>query len=176
MGMKRMTPRQGIAALERLMASAAPPQLAVFPMDLRDAAAGDPLLAALPLFAELGSAAASPAADLFRATLRGLDSGAQRELLQSQLLRLAGEVLEIAAPRIGAATPLTQLGLDSLIAVQLKNRMQKELGLTVPLINTLRGASVASMTDDLMVELRVEALRSLPIEVAAGDGHEEIEL
>jgi natural product biosynthesis luciferase-like monooxygenase protein len=176
MGMKRMTPRQGIAALERLMASSTSPQLAVFPMDLRDAAAADPALAALPLFAELGSAPVSPAADLFRATLRGLDSAPQRELLQSQLLRLAGEVLEIAPARIGAATPLTQLGLDSLIAVQLKNRLQKELGLTVPLINTLRGASVASMVDDLMVELRLEALRSMPIEVAVGDAHEEIEL
>ena len=75
-----------------------------------------------------------------------------------------------------AITPAS-LGLDSLIAVQVKNRMQKEIGLAIPLVNALRGGSVASLVDDLMVELRVHAVRpmgALP-HVAAG-AQQEIEL
>jgi natural product biosynthesis luciferase-like monooxygenase protein len=175
MGMRRMTPAQGVAALEQVMRRAGRPQIAVFPMDVRRMAAIDPALEHAPLLAEL----ASPAADEPHpvALLGKMEPEERATFLREQLARIAGEVLQIPLSRLDVAVPLTTLGLDSLIAVQLKNRMQKEVGLAIPLVNALRGGSVTSLVDDLMVEVRVHAVRpvgALPA-VAAG-AQQEIEI
>ena len=48
--------------------------------------------------------------------------------------------------------------VPSLVAVHVKNRMQKETGLSIPLVNALRGGSVASLVDDVMVRHQEIAL------------------
>jgi acyl carrier protein len=175
MGMRRMTPAQGLAALEAVMRRNAPPQIAIFPMDLRRAAAVDPALGAARLLAELSGETEPQQPPV--AFLAKMEAKERVSYLREQLARIAGEVLQIPPSRLDIAAPLTSLGLDSLIAVQVKNRMQKEVGLTIPLVNALRGGSVASLVDDLMVELRVQAVRpagAMP-HMAAG-AQQEIEL
>jgi natural product biosynthesis luciferase-like monooxygenase protein len=168
LGMRRMTPAQGVAALEQVMRRAGPAQIAVFPMDLRRMASIDPALEQARLLAELASPAAEES--LSTALLAKMEPEERVAFLREQLARIAGEVLQIVPSRLDVTAPLTSFGLDSLIAVQVKNRMQKEVGLAIPLVHALRGGSVASLVDDLMVELRVHAVRpvgALPA-VAAG--------
>ncbi len=176
MGMKRMTPVEGLAALERLFAPQMPPQMAVFPMDVRMLTALDSGIAHAPLMRELARTetphAEPRAAEASLDAIRAMDAGAQRALLEEQVARIVSSILEIPSARLEIRTPLTQLGLDSLIAVQLKNRLQKDVGLTVPLVNALRGGSVASLVDDLLVDLRLGSMRGV---VEAG-AHQELEL
>ncbi len=178
MGMRRMTPSEGLAVLERLMSGPVSPQVAVFPMDVRQMAMADPALEHAPLLEELTSGGAvESVAELLHQRMLKMDVGEQRVYLVEQVARTVSAVMEIAASRLDVDTPLTQLGLDSLIAVNLKNRLQKEVGLNIPLITVLRGASVSSMVDDLMLDLRVNALRPAeelrPVEVGA---QQEIQL
>jgi acyl carrier protein len=179
MGMRRMTPGEGLAALARLMGRGIPAQMAVFPMDVRTIGALDPALEHAPLLRELvvpeSTQVHGQSAGVLLHAMRQMDAEAQRELLREEVARMVSAVMEIPRVRLDVTVPLTQLGLDSLIAVQLKNLLEKETGLSVPLVNTLRGASVASMVDDLLVDLRLGALRAEVQAVEAG-AQQELEL
>ena len=49
--------------------------------------------------------------------------------------------------------PLTQLGVDSLMAVELKNRVEGDLGLTLPVTALLQGPSLANLGARLVTQL-----------------------
>jgi acyl transferase domain-containing protein/surfactin synthase thioesterase subunit/acyl carrier protein len=65
--------------------------------------------------------------------------------LRPRVIRLAAAVLTLEPGEIEASRPLTSLGLDSLMAVELRTRLE-ELGLEVPVASLLQGASI----DDLL--------------------------
>jgi acyl carrier protein len=182
LGVRRMTPKQALAMLERIMAGAAvPPQIGVFPMDVWKMAQADPVLEQMPLLAELGAnaeqAADEPSADRFQHALRLQDIAAQRDFLLDGLRRIVADIMQTAPAKLNPDTSLTQLGLDSLIAVHLKNRVQKETGFDLPLVSALNGGSLASMTDELMMEWRMQVLRSADeLAQAASELVEEFEL
>ena len=49
------------------------------------------------------------------------------------------------AGRIEPWRPLNTLGLDSLMGVELQNQIEEEVGLFVPIVTFLQGASVAEL-------------------------------
>ena len=51
---------------------------------------------------------------------------------------------------------------DSLVAMQFKNRVGRELGLDILLIDLLRGASIASLAETLLIGLGVDSVRAGP--------------
>lgn len=177
MGMRRMTPAQALAMLERLLGDAAtPPQIAVFPMDVGQMAQADPVLQRLPLLAGLGvdGDAASESAQAFLQALRQKDITEQRDFLLQDLSRIVAELLQLAPAKLKPDAPLTQLGLDSLVAVHLKNRLQRETGFDLPLVRLLDGASLAKLADDLMTEWRMGSLQGEG--EASAEAEEEFEL
>jgi len=182
MGMRRMTPTQALSVLERLMADRrTPPQIGVFPMDLWRMAQADPVLEHAPLLAALGgenASAGAPSAEAFLQALRGQDRARQRDFLSQNLHRIVAEVLQIAPSKLKPELPLIQLGLDSLIAVHLKNRVRKETGFDIPLVGALNGGSIASLADELMTEWRMgELCPGQDSEAAASaEPHEEFEV
>ncbi len=50
--------------------------------------------------------------------------------------------------------PLTQAGLDSLMAVELRNRIRSGLGVTVTVATLLQGASLSDLVDTACGSLR----------------------
>ncbi|MBZ4420285.1 type I polyketide synthase [Myxococcus sp. RHSTA-1-4] len=61
---------------------------------------------------------------------------------------------------IDAQAPLVSFGLDSLVSVNLVNRLEPALGVSVPLAKLLQGASVESLVDDLFPALRAVASKA----------------
>ena len=53
----------------------------------------------------------------------------------------AARVLRIPREGFDAATPLSSYGLNSLMAVQLRSRVEADLGVVLPIIEFLRGGS-----------------------------------
>ena len=49
--------------------------------------------------------------------------------------------------------PVIKLGVDSLMAVELKNRIESDLGLTVPVTALLQGPSLAHLSARLVTQL-----------------------
>jgi acyl transferase domain-containing protein/surfactin synthase thioesterase subunit len=100
-----------------------------------------------PLFRELApvSRPAGPEPEAARG------AGGPLEVVQ----RHAGQVLGVTQP-IPVSQPLNELGLDSLLAVSLANRLRQALNVPVPTALLLKGPSIA----DLVVELFPDAARA----------------
>jgi acyl carrier protein len=61
---------------------------------------------------------------------------------------------------VDTQAPLVDFGLDSLVSVNLVNRLEPALGVPVSLAKLLQGASVESLVDDLFPALRAVASKA----------------
>jgi pimaricinolide synthase PimS2 len=132
-GMKSLTLEQGDDALARLLASGLP-QVGVMDLDPRQwlesypQAAGSTLLASILHRArarrrEDGAAAARAAA------LRAAPPRERRTQLATYVREQLGHVLRVDPAQLDDALPFTRLGVDSLMGLELKNRLESGLGL-----------------------------------------------
>jgi len=90
----------------------------------------------------------------------------RRELLQSYLTELVARVLGLSGHALDARQSLGDLGLDSLMAVELKNRIAIDFGVNLPIVTFLSGPSIERVAG-LLLEQFVEALTSAPAIVPA---------
>jgi NAD(P)-dependent dehydrogenase (short-subunit alcohol dehydrogenase family)/acyl carrier protein len=151
-GMGTISTARGLAAFGELVAADIV-QAAVMPMDWRKFARAYPAVATdsfLELVVrDLYVADAKPAAPSI-ASLLSEPSGARLGLIAAYLRTEAARVLGIARDRLDVATSLSALGFDSLMAVQLKNRIEADLGVTVPMITFLHGPSVEQLASPVL--------------------------
>ena len=86
-------------------------------------------------------------------------------LLQSYLSEQVARVLGLSASRLDLQQPLSNLGLDSLMAVELKNRIAVDLGVNVPMVKFLQGPSVEQAATQILDQLtqRFPTRRRLPL-------------
>jgi amino acid adenylation domain-containing protein len=73
-----------------------------------------------------------------------------QEVLQHQVAR----VLKISS--LSIEQPLTALGLDSLMAVELKNTIETQLGVVLSMTSLLEGASIAELVTEILENLNSE--------------------
>jgi len=152
-GIGAVAPAQGLKALAQLL-RADGPQFAVLSMDWARLARGTPRLPRL--VEQLASAPEAPeagAAEAGRAALDRLAPEAREEWLRVRLREHAGRVLQLPASRLDFRDPLTRSGLDSLMAVELRNRTAADLGVAPALSSLLGGASLAELAAALHEQL-----------------------
>ena len=80
-----------------------------------------------------------------RAEILAAEPGARFAMIETYLRAAAGQVLRIAPARLDLDLPVTRQGLDSLVAVELRNRVERELGVQLPLKTLLGGAGIAEL-------------------------------
>ena len=81
--------------------------------------------------------------------LRSAPSAAWPGLVERMLRGKACGLLGIPAAQIEASVPLLELGLDSLMAVELRNWIESQIGASVPISTLMRGASLRGTTDTI---------------------------
>jgi acyl carrier protein len=91
------------------------------------------------------NATTAPSSVLSRARLVETSSESWPVLISDYLRTEAARVLGAAPERFDTASPLSAWGFDSLMAVQLKNRIETDLGIVVPMIDFLQGPSVEQL-------------------------------
>ncbi|MGH3559986.1 MAG: acyl carrier protein, partial [Mycobacterium sp.] len=77
----------------------------------------------------------------------------RQQLLESYLGDLAADKLGLAPSSLDVQTPLNRLGADSLITLELRLQLERDLGIIVPVARLLDGPSVASLSGWLNEQL-----------------------
>jgi len=92
-------------------------------------------------------------APTFRAGLLAQPVAARRASLLSYLQQRVGEAMRVPVGQIDPQQPLNTMGIDSLIAVEVKNRIEGDLKVTVPVVKFLDGFATADFADLILDEL-----------------------
>ncbi|TDD87523.1 type I polyketide synthase [Actinomadura rubrisoli] len=152
-----ISPAEGAEALEALLVHRMP-ATGVLRFDPVTAVELFPEIRRMPYFAALteaadergaGDAGDWPGVD----ALRALDPAEARQAVAARIRHRIAAVLGFDPQRLDPAVPLTDLGLDSLVAVRIKSGVEHDLGLTVPASVLLQGASVNAFEQWASVEL-----------------------
>ena len=78
-------------------------------------------------------------------------------MLQSYLSEQVARVLGLSPSKLDLQQPLIHLGLDSLMTVELKNRIAVDLKVNVPVAKFLQGISVDQAVTQVLDQLAAEA-------------------
>jgi acyl transferase domain-containing protein/NADPH:quinone reductase-like Zn-dependent oxidoreductase len=157
-GIGALTPAQGLAVLDRLLAAGVT-QAAALNIDWsRHVArawrnAPPPLLADLtagaPAAAVAAAAPATVAIDL-RQELAAAPAARRRVLVRNFVRERAARALGMEAKSIDPQTPLGDLGLDSLLSVELRNTLATALAAPLPATLLFDHPTVDALTDHLL--------------------------
>ncbi len=151
-GMIPIPVADGVRTLSRLLRSSAT-QVAVLRMD--------PALMA-DLLGTPPDSGVPERPDNLRDRVVRADEAERRPLLESYLRDQAAGKLGLAPSHVDVESPLPQLGVDSLVAVELRAQIERDLGIVVPVVRLLDGPSVAGLAGWLADQLSGAASEPVP--------------
>ncbi|MFG1935055.1 type I polyketide synthase [Mycobacterium sp. NPDC048908] len=150
-----IAPIEGIEALEAVLAGDIA-RVGVARLRLDRGAAAFPEIQQLGYFATLAEELDVDSDDDWPGpdALRDMDAAEANRVVTA---RLGGRILAIMGyskdSAIDADQPLTELGMDSLMAVRIRNTVRGDFGVEPPVALLLQGASLADLTTDLIRQL-----------------------
>lgn len=74
-------------------------------------------------------------------------------VLSAYLTQQIAQTLDMEPEAVGKDEPLTHLGIDSLMAMEIKNRVEKELSVTISIARFLEGPTISGLTAMLLPQL-----------------------
>jgi microcystin synthetase protein McyG len=184
--LRAMSPRDGLSALSACLWRAAgqrlfePAQLAVFDADWSAFAEVTTGLATSPLFGFIASETATSAdrerpvqrvqseTRNWRNRILAAPENRRRTVLRDEVRMLAAKVLGSPAKSLDVDEPLRDLGLDSLMAVELRNRISTAVGRTLPATITFDFPTVAALTAYLIDEKAIDLGETSPDDPKTG--------
>jgi acyl carrier protein len=157
LGISSIAPKQALEVLGRLLGQSATQVVAV-PVNWKQYREFYPEGGASPLLFELAREEAEvprPAGRTSerRDALLAAAPAERRPLLQSYLSEQVARVLGLSPSKLDVLQPLSHLGLDSLMAVELKNRIAVDLKVNVPVVKFLQGFSVDQAVTQVLDQL-----------------------
>ncbi len=164
-GVLAISPADCLRALSALLAGSAT-QVVVLDIDWARwrPEAHPPMLAELRGIPDGGKAEApapGPGSGL-REKLQAATAEERQRLLQLYLAELAAGKLGMAASSLDIEAPLNSLGVDSLITLELRMQVERDLGVVVPVTRLLEGPSVARLAEWLRDHLPAVAAAASP--------------
>jgi aryl carrier-like protein len=127
-----------------------------------------PRFAQLCRRAEAANGRATPETLPGRDTLRAAAPEERRRLLDTMLRDKVARVLWTSPDRLDDHRPLLQLGIDSLMAVELRNWIEGELEVNLPIVELMRSPSLAGLAELLAEQLATHGQTGMP--ESAGNG------
>lgn len=91
-----------------------------------------------------------------RTEVTAMEPGERAAYLESRITALLSEVLAIPPDRIDPETPLSQLGIDSLMAMEFLTAGQKKLGIRFSEATFARDPSVTDLRGEVLSKLRLD--------------------
>jgi myxalamid-type polyketide synthase MxaE and MxaD len=171
LGISSIAPRRALEMLGQLLGQQATQVVAV-PVNWKQYREFNPAGTAAPLFSELAQEGSDAARSTGRTSERreallAAGPGERRQLLQSYVSEQVARVLGLSPSKLDPQQPLSHLGLDSLMAVELKNRIAVDLKVNVPVVKFLEGFSVDQAVTQVLGQLAAETANPvLPLAAA----------
>ncbi len=168
-GVGALAPRHGLEALGRLL-NQERPQVGVMSVNWARWQQLSPFVAAAPVLSELmgsGSAPILGKPGLTREAVLAADPAARCQLLEDYFTEQAAGVLGLAQTEVEPDQPLTDLGLDSLMAVELKNRIEGALGVAPRMVEFLAGISIRQLAAHALDRLLEATAEGVPATIEA---------
>jgi phthiocerol/phenolphthiocerol synthesis type-I polyketide synthase C len=158
-GMASIPPRQGLRALDHLL-SINPVQVAVMPFNVRHWRQLFPRAMRAPFLAQLledGESAgqSGPVENAVRAALESAMPALRQSMLETHLTEQISQVLRLPLSEVARETPLSTMGLDSLMALELRNRLELSLGLTLSATLIWGQPTIAALAPFLLEKLEL---------------------
>jgi acyl transferase domain-containing protein/acyl carrier protein len=173
-GIKSLTSAQGIEALEEIVVGNLA-QVSVLRIDWAEWRTSQPLLSELPVFSKLRGTrthVGAEASDSTRAMLLSVSPDERVGVLEHRLRLHTASVLRLAEAKIDLDQPLINMGIDSLMAVELKSRVERDIGITIPLLQLIKGPSLSELARTLARSLQGDQV-TVPDDQARRSGSEE---
>lgn len=156
-GVRSFSPQQALLLLGQFMQQT-PPHVGVMNIDWkRWAEAG---INISPRFADLARAGAEGSEEgqggggaALRKALLEASSEERQELMLETLRKQVARVLGANPQKLDVEKPLTELGLDSLMAVELRNWVEGDLRLSLPTVELMKGPSLVRLSEILLDQL-----------------------
>ncbi|MEH2034150.1 MAG: SDR family NAD(P)-dependent oxidoreductase [Nostoc sp.] len=160
-GMEMMSPSQGLQALEQSF-SWEVAQVGVMPLNwltfMQQFSPGT-CPAYLAEFSQVGIAqSVSPPPMEIQQQLQTHDFGDRLQILTIYLKEKVAKVLGCSVERVDASQALSKAGLDSLMAIEIRNRIITELGIDLSLEKFVEGSSINQLADLLLKQLALQGL------------------
>jgi acyl carrier protein len=158
-GLGSIDAAEGVAALTRLIREDAI-QAAVVPLDVARWGEFNPHGARSPFFAELRERVGAEAGDVgpgrLRDDLLAVDVGrARRAWLETRLRDDVARVVRLSPDRVPVSKAFKALGMDSLMALELRNRVEAGSGLVIPATALFNYPTVEALAGYVADELGV---------------------
>ncbi|MGI9181141.1 MAG: beta-ketoacyl reductase, partial [Longimicrobiaceae bacterium] len=169
-GLRSLSPAQGIAALGRILTTEAA-QLGVMRFDvarwceLHPAAAASPFLSILRAPVESDAATRRPSGGIRQAILDA-SPREREELMEAHLRERVAQVLRLAPSRVVLGAPLKQQGMDSLMTLELRNRLESDLEIPVSATAIWNYPTISLLARHLVEQLSSSAPGSAWVEEA----------
>jgi acyl transferase domain-containing protein/acyl carrier protein len=157
-GMQSFSPQQGIAAMQHLLEVDAT-QSSFMPVDWGQWAEHHPHASAAPLFRELldhrsaGDPSQIPVTDdptITREAILAESAETQIRLVEKFLCSRLSHVLRIPIEELDVSRPLNHLGIDSLMAMELRNHIQSHFGVVVPVARLMQNPGTRQLSQTLV--------------------------
>ncbi len=153
-GMSFIPPAQGMQVLAQLLHQA-PPQVGVLPIDWAKYCRFHSTALESPFLTDFMGGAESPAdADTRqKLTLQAVldaDPSERQQLVETSLREMVARVLRLPVASVDVQQPLNNLGLDSLMALELFNRIERTFSKTIRLGTTLQAPTVEQLVNILL--------------------------
>jgi acyl transferase domain-containing protein/acyl carrier protein len=133
-GTRSLSPAQGLGVLSRVLEGGAI-QIGVVPLDIRQWVEFFPSVASSRLLSRLVTEQSTVRASGDQDLLTRLASAgpeARLSLLEGSLRQQVSSVLRVPLDKLDSSAPLTGLGMDSLMGLELRNRIEAALGISLP--------------------------------------------
>lgn len=152
MGLKLITPESGLDMLADLVTKAARPQVAAVPIERSKFPSGG-----LGFYRELSTGPQTGPAeehvDVLGA-LRSAEPDERRDVMEAYVADQVRRSLALpGTQKIDVHESLLNLGMDSLMAMELRNRLQAAVGVRVDVADLLGGASTTDVVGTLLAEV-----------------------
>ncbi|HEX2927837.1 MAG TPA: amino acid adenylation domain-containing protein [Ruminiclostridium sp.] len=150
-GMFSITPEVGMEIMDRIMGQDVS-QIIVgtidnWPLAMSWYPVVPPLFS--QLLAEVGQNKSSETKESFTDIFRETEVGERKAVVEDHFVNLISNVLHAKRSQVDINLSLNRLGLDSILAVDLRNKIMKYFNVSIPVVNLLSGNSISQISEQV---------------------------